>query len=651
MRYRSFLFLLAVLSLPVSLQSKDYYVSPKGSDSAPGTAQKPWKTIGKAVSVIRQEQEDVRLIVGDGEYPVTSAIILSGNRSKKVSVEAAPGASPVLYGDRELSGFSRTTDRSVLSRLAPGMRGKVVECNLKSLGISDYGEACRKENLADLYYDGVRQKLARYPDEGFTRSGKVLGPTPKDDESCVEGIFSFRSDRLGRWAEEDEPWIHGYYRWDWSEDYHHITGIDPGSGAITLEAPWHRYGYKSGFKFAGVNLLCELDSPGEYYVDRKKGKLYWYPPLDHFRRGKVEYSVYSGDFMLEISDCEDVVLKGIAFEGGRRNAISVKGCRNVSIEGVRVSRFGGDAIHINESRDIQVAGCLLERLGHRGIRAYGGNRKTLEEAGYVFCNNLVRDFSQFRHTYEPGVSFHGCGLVISHCEFYGCTSSALNLGGNEILIEYNHFHDLVTESDDQGALDMYFNYSYRGVVIRYNLWEDITGGSLHGSAGVRLDDMISGNLVYGNVFRNVGGVHFGGVQIHGGKDNIVENNVFYDCNYAVSFSPWGQNKWDTYLEDEETRKKLYEEVDITGPLYRERYPELEGDIHSGVDHNVVRNNLAIGCREMFFRENGQNLVLNNSGVEMGEGSVLSRPLEYYLNPEVLASYGLQPIPFDKIGRF
>ena len=594
----------------------------------------------KAFSVISQESSDVRLIVADGEYPVTSTMVLSGIRSRNVVVEAAPGARPVFYGDRKLAGFRRTKGKA-----------GIMECDLRKLGIEDFGEACRKENLSELYWNGERQKLARYPDEGFVRSGDVLGTTPMDDVSSVEGVFSFPSDRLQSWAGESDPWIYGYFRWDWAEEYQKVASIDPAGKAITLEAPWHHYGYKSGFKFAAVNLLCELDSPGEYYIDRKEGILYWYPPQDYSRKGEAKFSVFSGEYMLEITDCENIVFRGIAFEGGRRNAILVRGCSNVGIDGVRVSRFGGDAIHIRGSRDVQVAGCLLERLGHAGIRAAGGDRKTLEESGYVLTNSLVRDFSQFKHTYEPGIFFSGCGLLISHCEFCGSPSSALSLNGNEILIEYNHFHDLVTESDDQGALDTYFNYSYRGVVIRYNLWENITGGSLHGSAGVRLDDMISGQKVYGNVFRNVGGVHFGGVQIHGGKDNIVENNVFYRCNLAVSFSPWGQEKWDAALEEEVTRKRLYEEVDINGALYRARYPELAGDIHSGVDRNVIRNNLAVGCKGMYYREDGQNLVENNTGLDMGEGSVPSRPLEYYLSPEVLAGFGLQPIPFSEIGRF
>ena len=59
---------------------------------------------------------------------------------------------------------------------------------------------------------------------------------------------------------------------------------------------------------------------------------------------------------------------------------------------------------------------------------------------------------------------------------------------------------------------------------------DIRGGTQHGAAGVRPDDMISGVAVYGNIFERCGTINFGGVQIHGGRENLVEGNLFIDCH-------------------------------------------------------------------------------------------------------------------------
>jgi hypothetical protein len=80
-------------------------------------------------------------------------------------------------------------------------------------------------------------------------------------------------------------------------------------------------------------------------------------------------------------------------------------------------------------------------------------------------------------------------------------------------------------------------------VIRWNRWSGIGGGTQHGAAGVRLDEMISGVAVYGNVFERCGAVNSGGIRIHGGKENLVEGNLFIDCLAGLSFSRLNEKRW------------------------------------------------------------------------------------------------------------
>ncbi len=637
MRFLRILFLFILFLVPIFPANSfetECYVSPRGNDSWPGTKVRPWKTLEYAISQILAGEEDVRLVLLDGDYYPGKTLSLQGIKGRSISIEAAPGASPVIRGDRKITRFRKNA--------------QLLEADLSRSGVQDLGGACLKSNLVDLYWKGIRQSIASYPDSGFLIASDALGETRLDDVGHKEGVFKYVDDVVSSWAGEKDAWIYGYFRWDWRDDYGKIASIDTSEKIITLSEPWHNYGYRSGFKFRGVNLLCALDSPGEYYIDREKGKLYWFPPEGYVNGDEVSLSVFNSGAMMEVSDCEEVTIKGLTFVGGRTNAVSVIASRDVLLEGIIISRFGGDALHVNSSENVTIESCRFETLGHTGMNLSGGDRRTLKHSGYVVDNTIVKDISLFRHTYEPALIFHGCGLSVSHCEFSGSSSSAMRIEGNDVVIEYCHFHDLVKESDDQGALDIFYNYGYRGNVIRFNLWENIRGGSLHGSAGVRLDDMISGQSIYGNVFNNVGGVHFGAVQIHGGKDNLVENNVIYNCNFGVSFSPWGQARWDEALTREEVQKKIHGEVDIDSSLYRERYPELKGDIHANVDRNIVRNNLIVGCRRMFYDDKGQNYLQNNHGISIGEDPV-TESLEYYLSPEVLAKYGLKPIPFKEIG--
>ena len=125
--------------------------------------------------------------------------------------------------------------------------------------------------------------------------------------------------------------------------------------------------------------------------------------------------------------------------------------------------------------------------------------------------------------------------------------------------------------------------------------------------------MISGVLIYGNVFEKCGSVIFGAVQVHGGKENIIENNLFYDCYAAYSFTSWDQRTLaGIILTDPVTQKRLYEEVDINSPLYQQRYPVLR-DINADLNINTVQNNLVVDCNQEIIRDEDRvNRYKNNT---------------------------------------
>ena len=83
---------------------------------------------------------------------------------------------------------------------------------------------------------------------------------------------------------------------------------------------------------------------------------------------------------------------------------------------------------------------------------------------------------------------------------------------------------------------MFLNPSYRGMCATTT---GTTSAVANNWPGGSPDDAISGTVVYGVFYRCSAGL-FGAVQIHGGKENVVDNNLFIDCRYAVSFSPWGE---------------------------------------------------------------------------------------------------------------
>ena len=399
----------------------------------------------------------------------------------------------------------------------------------------------------ELFIDGVPQTLARWPDEGFVATGEILGTDTfkvwGSIQGCRDGKFKYVEDRPSTWVDEPDVRLYGYWFWDWYEEFQKVAAIDAGTRAFTLAKPYSQYGYRQGQRYRAVNVLRELDRPGEWYLDRRSGRLYWLPPEgDAWTRAVATVSVCARPFV-QLENVEHVILAGLTIEDGRGDGIHVRGGAHCVIAGCTLRRLGGDAIVVQGGQRHTVFGCTLHTLGCGGARVAGGDRTTLAAGGHVVENCTVADIARLKRTYAPAVHLDGCGNRIAHNRFERIPSSALRIEGNDHVIELNAIRHVVQESDDQGGLDMFGNPLYRGVVIRWNRWSDITGGTHCGAAGVRLDDMISGVTVHGNVFERCGAVQFGGVQIHGGKENVVDNNLFVDCFAGLSFSRWGEKRW------------------------------------------------------------------------------------------------------------
>jgi hypothetical protein len=636
-------------------QKATFYVSPAGNDNSAGTIAKPLKTFAGAVTRVKEykashpaAEAEVQFL--DGEYFIEKQVLLN-QQTDNTLFTAAPDAKPRFLGSRKLTGWEKVTDKKVLEPVDPEVRNKLLVLDLGKAGITDAGDPIKKGKRPDLFLDGKPQVLSRWPNSGFTFSGKARGATPLSNipawykaKGTVEGVFEYSNDRIAKWAAEKDVYLNGYWFWDWAEQYHRVSSVNTSEKIITVDKPYSGYGYKDSCRYVGLNIFCETDTEGEYYINRSTMKIYWYPPANFDpQKSDVRLSVSTDSCLISLTGCTNVKLNGLTFSGGRGSAISISGGQNCTIKDCRIESFGTDAVHIFGGTNHKVEGCLMQYFGYSGIKVIAGDRKSLSLANHIISNNVVEYISLFKHTYEPAVYFRGAGITISNNRLGHSASSAMRLEGNEILVEYNDVHNVVEESDDQGGIDSFYDPSYRGIVIRYNRWTDIRGGTHNGAAGVRLDDMISGVKIYGNIFERVGAVLFGGVQIHGGKDNTVENNIFYNCQAAVSFTGWGNKRYIESLDNPSVRKKIYTDVNIDSPLWQERYPELKG-IRENADRNFIRNNLAVNCKNLFLRENGRNILDNNIYIPVSTGTI-----DFYLKKEVQSRFLPEAIPSETIG--
>ncbi len=655
-----------------TVAAQEFYVSIDGDDTGPGDAQRPFASLERAREAVREALRrtgqaagsagPIAVTLRDGVYPVESTLSLGGEDSgtPDASVvyrgEHAGGAT--LYGGRRITGFTLIDDEAILARLPQEARGKVYQCDLAAQGITDYGELAVRGHgqppsppTLELYCNGKPMTLARWPNEGFVEIVRLVEP---GESGKRPSVFEYGSDRHARWVDADDGWLFGYFKWLWADGTVRIGSIDPAAKTLTTAEAYDYHGGMDtgqGIIYYAFNLLEEIDMPGEWYLDRTSGILYFWPPVDP-ASATIELGMLSVP-MISLDGCEHVRIEGINFDLGRDGCVTIIDSNDCLIAGCTVMRFAGNGVVIHGGERCGIYGCDIHLIGRRATEVIGGDRVTLTPAAHFVENCRINEFGRIDRTYTPAIQLEGVGNRVSHNLLYDCPSSVMRIEGNDHLIEYNETHSSVQESDDQGAMELFYNPTYRGVVFKHNYFHDNgktgTEGAVHGQAAIRLDDAISGVVIEGNVFVRSSNGRFGAVQINSGRDNIIENNLFIDCKFGVSGGWRRENTvWRTIREGN-PREDIYHESE----LYLERYPQIAGMMDEpGI--NTVRRNIFYRSGPVITREPELfELADNHESGDADPGFADASRDEYALNPDapVAKAIGFEPIPTDRIGLY
>jgi len=659
---------------PRPLAGLDLYVAPEGRDTNPGTRRQPFASLERAREEIRRRRQrgdwrsgGVDVIVRGGAYQVTETFRLeaqdSGSEAAPVVFSAAKGEHPTFTGGVQLRQFTPVRDQGALARVPVEVRDKVLEVDLAAHGVSNLwpltlggfasGRGFISHPVMELYFDGRPLPLARSPD--WVRIAEVNQPEPEKMNGFVGskvGRFTYAGDRPMRWAAEPELLLYGYYFFGWADSYEKVATINPAQHEIVLTPPYHTYGYRKGQQFCAVNALSELDEPGEWFLDRARGRIIFLPPANP-NRARVELSVANRP-LVELKEVSHVAFEGLAWQMGCTDAIVVSGGTNCLFAGCTIRQFAGNGIVISGGLGHGILSCDLHTLGRGGVVLSGGDRKTLARGGHFVENSQIHNLSRIDHTYTPAVLVSGVGQRIAHNWMHDIPSSALRVGGNDHVVEFNEINRVVLESDDQGGVDMWGDPTLLGNVYRHNYfhhignWRKPNEAPACGQAGIRLDDAISGVLIYGNVFYRcaAGKLGFGGVQIHGGKDNVLDHNVFADCRWAVSFSPWSETHWKGFTQSPR------HSPEIDPALFTARYPAMER-LDTDLNVNWLCRNVAYDCGAFLHRNGGgarafDNLVTtNNPGfADPGRGDFAMKKAA-----AALTAIDFTPLPFAEMGLY
>jgi hypothetical protein len=352
----------------------------------------------------------------------------------------------------------------------------------------------------EVFFRDKPMTLARWPNDEFTHiAGLVVedGHKIHGIPGSLAGKFIYEGDRPERWIGEKDPWVHGYWFWDWSDQRQQIAAIDPEKHQIDIVEPYHGYGYRKGQWFYGYNLLVELDSPGEWYLDRETGVLYFWPP-EPIEPGDVVVTILPT--LIELNGVSYVTIRGFTLETGRGTGVRIQDGMQNRVEACTIRNLGGWAVTVGGGAEHGVVGCDIYQTGGGGISLTGGDRTALSPGKHYADNNHIYDYSRVSRMYNPAITLQGVGNRATHNLIHDAPHMGMGFGGNDHLIEFNEIYNVCFESNDAGAIYTGRNWTMRGNVIRNNYLHDISGFQDKGCVGVYLDDMFASADIVSNVF-------------------------------------------------------------------------------------------------------------------------------------------------------
>lgn len=602
------------LSLAGSSFGAEFYLSPTGRDRNSGTREKPFGTLERARDAVRAlkakhgeklPEGGVTVWLQGGRYELKETFVLgpedSGQDGAPIRYQACPGERPLLTGGRTIRGWHKVTE--ALPGLPVAATGKV--------WMADIPEARHgKWPFRQLWKNGQRLTRARWPNANEASFRVVDASLPSEDAAqwqktlhqmwrTVEfhDLSTLPDGRLPADLDNGSAELFCLNRGRWATMRIPVAAGD--GKQVRLKEPAGLLSYYWGTMFMmsapeGTghieNMLSLLDQPGEWYLDRHAGRVYYFPP-DGEDPNACEWVAPRVEKLVWLKGTPDrpiqhVELQGLAFEhaewpmpafgyrpglgcfygtqhtplmanppvpaGSLRPkdefpeysipaAVDLMYARQCRLESCRIGRVGASGIALGEGCvQNQIVGCEVFDAGGHGIHI-----------GMPHGPLCAEDFDWKQPADEPQSN------EVRSCHIHH--TGEMDWGAYGILNSYANrtriVHNLIEQQPYSGMAACFSWFAFptgrdREATVEYNHVHHVMMKLFDGGAVYTKDGVAKSSTIRGNLIHHIGGDRqCNGIFMDDGSYGFrIEDNVIHHAGTPIRFNrtakeafDWGTN--------------------------------------------------------------------------------------------------------------
>ncbi len=540
---------------------KTLFVSLKGKDSNPGTSLLPFRSIERAAARAGQLSGDVVIHIDQGIYYLERTIRLNAEQFRPQSLTIKGSGNVIISAGRKLTlRWQHFRDGIYVASISEGITFERLFCN------------------------GVLQVLARYPD--YDSTAAVFKGTASD---------AIAPQRVQKWKNPAGGYLHALHGGEWGGFHYRFTGADTKDN-LQMEGGWQNNRPSKlhpEMRFV-ENIFEELDAPGEWFLDKDKKQLYFYPSKNtDLNTAKIEVSHLKESFVIEGTTQQplrNITFSNLHFTHNERTFMETK----EPLLRSDWTFYRGGALLFDGAENCKVTDCVFEGLGGNAIVFSHYNKKNSVTGCHIYHigANAVAFVGHMNAVRSPSFSYES---YVPYAEMDKRPGPKNNNYPRECLVDNNLFHDL-------GQIE-----------------KQATGVQIEVASQIT----VSRNSIY-NLPRagiNIGDGCFGGHII---EYNDVFNTVLETGDHG-SFNSWGRDRfWAAKREYMDSLVAAHPELILldaqkTTIIRNNRWRCDHGwdvDLDDGSSNYHIYNNLFLNgglkFREGFFRRAENNIMVNNS---------------------------------------